>query len=140
MNEKSCLTCEFGRECLGKDSGSAFCDFDDACVFIKDAKASACRCCNYTEIEEDVPRTNRYERWRKGRQKLVRLYHRTKNVYGLGAYYNQHKKRICKDTINSKSVRQMCNRRFRRRTNRCIDYIPSGATYRKYTEYWWSIY
>ena len=86
---------------------------------------------------------NKRRRLIKGKNKLKKLYEDTKNYYSAGAYYDYHKKRIIKYSLNKKSIRKLCNRTFRRRMKRTIrgdyDNIPNGSTYKKYTEYWWAI-
>lgn len=83
---------------------------------------------------------NKYYRVLEERRRLRKLFSKTKNIYGVGAYFSKYKNRICKDSVNSKSVRKMCNRRFRRRLNQYrYATVPNGAAYRKHEEYWWSV-
>lgn len=85
-------------------------------------------------------RTNRYSRWEEGRRRLIGLYKKTRNLYGVGAYFDPYKQRICKDSLNKKSIRQLCNRRFRRRMNRWqYGIVQNGGSYRKYEDYWYTI-
>ena len=87
-----------------------------------------------------IPRSNRYHRWLIGRRKLRNLYRKTRHKYGVGAYFDYYKHRIIKDSVNSKSIRQECNRRFRRRMNQYrYDTVANGAAYRKHEDYWWGV-
>ena len=43
---------------------------------------------------------NKRRRLIKGKNKLKKLYEDTKNCYGVGAYYDYHKKRIIKYSLN----------------------------------------
>ena len=86
-----------------------------------------------------VRRNKRY-RTLMAKRRLKKLYNETKNIYGVGAYYDSYKKRIIKDSVNKASVRAACNRRFRRRwKSRHYDTVANGAAYRKYEEYWWAV-
>lgn len=87
-----------------------------------------------------VSRRNKYERVHVGRRRLKKLYEETKNIYGVGAYYDSRKGRLIKDSVNSASVRRSCNRRFRRRLNRGRFDVMDGGAYRRYEEYWWTVY
>ena len=85
-------------------------------------------------------RINKNVRRRIAKRKLRKLYEETKHIYGTGAWFNKHKNRIIKDSINRASVRRDCNRRFRRRFNNGrYEDVASGGAYRKHEEYWWSI-
>lgn len=100
---------------------------------------------NENEFESVIVESkwNKRRRFIKGKNKLKKLYEETKNYYGAGAYFDYNKQRIVKYSCNSKYVRKMCNKIFRRKMNRTIrgdyDNIPNGSVYKKYTEYWWSI-
>lgn len=85
-------------------------------------------------------RRNKRSRRRIGKNKIVQLYKETKDKYGVGAYYDEHKKRIIRSSVNNASVRTSCNRRFRRRMNSGhYETIANGGAYRKYEEYWWAV-
>ena len=89
------------------------------------------------------PKTmHRNKRYRTlmAKRRLKKLYQETKNIYGVGAWYNSHKGRIIKDSINNKKERQLCNRRFRRRwKNGRYNEVADGGAYRKHEEYWWAV-
>ena len=85
-------------------------------------------------------RRNKRYRILMAKRRLKKLYNETKNIYGVGAYYDSYKKRIIKDSVNSASVRTACNRRFRRRwKNGRYDTVSNGAAYRKHEDYWWFV-
>ena len=87
-----------------------------------------------------IPRSNLWYRKHIGRRRLRKLYDVTKRYYGAGVYFDRYKNRLVRYTCNSKSVRRMLNRIFRRRVNRNLDYaVANDGGYRKHTEYWWSI-
>lgn len=85
-------------------------------------------------------RRNKHTRFLIARRKLKKLYSKTKNVYGVGAYYDYRKKRIAKESVNSSAERTACNRRFRRRwKNGRYEDVANGSSYKKYEDYWWSV-
>ena len=88
-----------------------------------------------------VTRRNKRQRLRIGRHKLRKLYKETKNTYGVGAWFCEHKNRIIKDSINKSAIRKNCNRRFRRRYNNGrYEEVASGSSYKKHEDYWWEIW
>ena len=96
--------------------------------------------CETVEKPKKKVRPNRYERKRISHHKLNALYNETKEKYGVGAYFDRYKKRIIRDSVNSKSVRRMCNRRFRKRHNSGIyENVQNGSSYKKYEDYWWNV-
>ena len=85
-------------------------------------------------------RRNKRMRQKIARHKLAKLYTETKDKYGVGAWFNERKNRIIKDSIQNASVRTACNRRFRHRLNSGrYDTVANGGAYRKHEEYWWAI-
>lgn len=92
--------------------------------------------------EKETPKriVNKRTRALMRRRKLRKLYEETKNIYGVGAYFDHRKNRIVKDSVNRSDIRRDCNRRFRRRLNsNRYEKVDDGAAYRKYEEYWWSV-
>jgi hypothetical protein len=98
---------------------------------------------SFDDSERDVSFINwRNKRTRRiiGRRRLLKLYNATKNWFGSGAWYDDRNNRIRRYYGNSKSLRQSCNRRFRRRMNRSLDAVSNGAAYRRYVDYWWELF
>ena len=89
------------------------------------------------ELSRKINWRNKHSRHLKGQNKLKNLYLQTKNSYGSGVWFDEDKNRLIKYSCNSKSLRQMCNRHFRRIMNRNFNFIPNGNKYRRYTDYWW---
>ena len=89
------------------------------------------------EISVKTDWRNKRTRRLRGRTKLRKLYRQTKNKCCAGAWFDDEKNLLRKYSCNSKSLRQSCNRRFRRRMNRNLEVIPDGNGYRRYIDYWW---
>lgn len=86
--------------------------------------------------------SNRNESNRKERLKLKKTYLATKNYYGAGVYFCDRKNRFVKYSCNSKKLRQLLNRRIRRKMNRVVDIDESRVSdghYRKMEDYWWTL-
>ena len=76
-------------------------------------------------------------RSRVEKQRLKKLYGETKYSYGAGAYYDEHKKRYIRYSCNDKALRQIMNRRVRRKLKRNHEDIVQIGQYKKLAEYWW---
>ena len=77
-----------------------------------------------------------YRRAAERNRRLKKLHAETRNTYGAGAYFDSEKGRLAKYSVNKKSVRQMGNRRLRRKR---IDFAPSVGWYRRAYDYWWTV-
>lgn len=90
---------------------------------------------------EDSPKKadwrNKRTRRLRGQNRLRNLYNQTKTKGCSGASYDEDKNFFKKYSCNSKSLRQSCNRRFRRKMNRNLNRVPDGGGYRRYIDYWW---
>lgn len=85
------------------------------------------------------PPRNKYLRILWKRKRVLRLYRETRRKYGVGLYYCHDKQRLVRYTVNKKSVRTMCNRKFRKRMKQYCEPVSDGGAYRKHEEYWWSV-
>lgn len=81
-----------------------------------------------------------YRRAKERNRRLKKLYNETKNGFGVGAYYNEKKKRYIKYSPSNtpgyaKSLRRISNRRVRKG-----DIPLKGSSYKKMYDYWWELY
>lgn len=73
------------------------------------------------------------------KQRLKRLYDKTKNSYGAGAYYDEDKKRYIKYSCNSKAVRQIMNNKVRTKLKKNHEDTVQNGQYKKLADYWWNL-
>lgn len=71
--------------------------------------------------------------------RLKRLYSETKYSYGAGAYYDERKKRYIRYSCNDKALRQIMNRRTRRKLKKNHEDTVQNGQYKKLADYWWTL-
>ena len=79
-----------------------------------------------------------YRRKQEENRRLNKLYNKTKNGYGAGAYYDDRKDRLIRYSCHDKNWKARCRRTTRRRLKK-MEFHCSGCTYKKFYEYWWQI-
>lgn len=81
-----------------------------------------------------------YRRSKEDKHRLKKLYDKTKNSYGAGAWYNEKKERYIRFYSSNtpgytKYLRRIANRKVRRAK------IPlKYSQYKKLYDYWWTLY
>lgn len=69
--------------------------------------------------------------------RLKLLFNQTQHSYGSGAYYDDDKKRYIRwyAPRRGKYYRKLSNRKVRH-----TKYLVNGNIYKKYFDYWWTLY
>ena len=81
-----------------------------------------------------------YQRARERNRRLKKLYDKTKNGYGAGAWYDEKKERYIRYFCHDKDLKKQCRRTTRRRLKQrhCGERLNRGA-YKKVFDYWWEL-
>lgn len=79
-----------------------------------------------------------HRRKKEDNRRLRKLYDKTKNAYGAGAWYDEKKDRFIKYSCHNKWTRTHCRRITRRKLNKCFDQYQYND-YRKIYDYWWEV-
>lgn len=82
-----------------------------------------------------------YKRAQERNRRLKKLYDKTKNSYGAGAYYSKRKNRLIPIYLSSPWLKAHCRRQTRRHLKQNIDNLDiKGNNYKKYFDYWWELF
>lgn len=79
-----------------------------------------------------------YHRKQEEKHQLNKLYNKTKNSYGAGAWYDEDKNRIIRYSCHIKRDKILCRRITRKRLKRNSS-CYSGCIYKRFYDYWWEI-
>ena len=82
-----------------------------------------------------------YKRARERNRRLKKLYDKTKNSYGAGAWYDEEKERYIRYFCHDKDLKKTCRRTTRRRLKQQhLGANLNRGAYKKVFDYWWELF
>lgn len=81
-----------------------------------------------------------YKSCLKRKNKILKLYLKTKNKYGSGVYYDRKKNRYIKYSISDTNRKTKIIRRAAHKKTRRTKNLINGSYHKKIYDYYWTIY
>ena len=78
-----------------------------------------------------------HRRKSEDKRRLKRLYEKTKNSYGAGAWYSDKKNRFIRYSCHNAWLKRYCSKITRTRMKNILENSNSKAEYKKIFDYWW---
>lgn len=80
-----------------------------------------------------------YRRSKERNRRLQKLYDKTKNSYGAGVYFDEHKNRLVKYSIGGSNCKRFLKRRASKKMRKYKNNMQYN-NYKKTFDYWWELF